>query len=189
MDTLSHALWGYAATRWRGPKTARWGALAGAAPDLLYNGAAIIGTLITDGPAGLAGLSSEDNSVWRKGGPPLPQSLVDIYHTYYVWTHSLIVLGVVVALWYAVRKKQPWPLLAFGLHILMDIPSHERYETPFLFPLSDFTIVGYSWSHPSMLIANFGALIIVYVILYRHYWAKQRPQRVEPWPEAIDGVA
>lgn len=78
MDTLSHAFWGHAATRWRGPKTARWGALTGAAPDLLYNGAAIIGTLITDGPLGLAVLRSENTAIWREDGPPLPQSLVDV---------------------------------------------------------------------------------------------------------------
>lgn len=72
---------------------------------------------------------------------------------------------------------------------LMDIPSHERYETPFLFPLSDVKVVGYSWSHPPMLIANFSALVIVYVMLYCRYWSKQRPQRTEPWLEAVDGIA
>jgi hypothetical protein len=36
MDVLSHGLWGYAVLRWRGPRSARWGFLAGVVPDVLF---------------------------------------------------------------------------------------------------------------------------------------------------------
>jgi hypothetical protein len=37
MAVVSDALWGYAALRWRGARTARRGALVGALPDLFFN--------------------------------------------------------------------------------------------------------------------------------------------------------
>lgn len=72
----------------------------------------------------------------------------------------------------------PWEMLGWLLHILSDIPTHSYrfYPTPFLWPLSSFKFDGFSWGTPWFLIANFTALIIVYVLLFwRH--ARRRKRR------------
>ncbi|HEY1015111.1 MAG TPA: hypothetical protein VGE07_20570 [Herpetosiphonaceae bacterium] len=181
MDTLSHALWGYALTRWRGPKTARWGAALGAAPDVLYSGAALVRRVI-QGRWDDIGAGSQAG-IWRRDGPPLPQPLVEDYFDFYRYTHSFVILALLAGIIWLLRKKPPWALAAWGLHIAMDIPSHERYLTPMFFPLSDWTVEGVSWSTPPMLAANFGGLAIAYALVYWRYWRRGRPPREEPWPE------
>lgn len=180
MDVVSHALWGYAATRWLGPRAARWGAVAGAAPDLLYSGAALVERVAEQGLGGLRNFpGSGDNSIWRRDGPPMPEELVAIYNNYYVYTHSLVILAGIALLYYLLRRCVPWLLLPCALHILMDIPSHERYLTPFLFPLSRFTVMGVSWARPPMLVLNFGGLALVYIWIYLRYWRKRGNKHVE----------
>lgn len=176
MDTLSHALYGYAALRWRGPKAARWGALFGAAPDLIYSITAYSRRLMTQGWSGMS--APRDNRIWLKDGPPLPPDLVADYNDFYRYTHSLVLLAIAAIIWYAVRRKPPWLLLPWLIHILMDIPSHERYTTQFLFPLSNFEIVGIAWSRPPMLIANAIGLFVVFSIIYWRYWRKPRAKGV-----------
>lgn len=162
MDVLSHALWGYVSVRWRGPKTARWGALFGAAPDLLFGAGWMGRRLFQHGWAGLSSGGGEDPTVWRRGGPPLPQEWVDAYQDFYVYTHSLVLLGAAALAWYLATRRPPWLLLPCAVHILMDIPTHERYLTQFLFPLSDVAMAGYSWGHPPILLGNWLALGLVY---------------------------
>ena len=73
MDTLSHALWGYASLRWRGPRSARWGLLTGAAPDLLYARAVALHRWYTEGWDGFRLTGRYDPAIWRRGGPPMPE--------------------------------------------------------------------------------------------------------------------
>ena len=61
---------------------------------------------------------------------------------FYNATHSLIIfLSVFLIIW-LIRKKPFLPLLAWGFHIIVDIPTHsfELFPTPFLWPISDFKI-------------------------------------------------
>lgn len=185
MDTLSHALWGYASLRWRGPRSARWGLLSGAAPDLLYAGAAALHRLFTQGSEAFRINGAYDPAIWRRDGPPMPEELQYAYDHFYVYTHSLALLGIAGLGWYAVSRRPPWLLLPWALHIGMDIFSHERYQTPIFFPISRWTIEGYAWSRPPMLIANFTALALVYALLYRKFWSPNRPPRRGPWPEDL----
>lgn len=175
MDVFSHALWGYAILRWRGRREARWGALTGAAPDLLYFGASVIARIARGGLSSLYNRTARDPNIWRADGPPMPQTLIDDYWNYYVWTHSFVVLGMLAIAWFVFRRRAPWLLLPWALHILMDIPAHERYLTPFLYPLSTFTIAGYAWNRPPMLIANYGALALTYAWLF---WRLRRSSRL-----------
>ena len=91
MDTFSHAAWGYAALH-RRAGLAWWGALAGAAPDLLWFVPSTVERIVTHGWS--AALVSRDGRIWRADGPPLPPELVDAYFRYYVYTHSLVLLGI-----------------------------------------------------------------------------------------------
>jgi membrane-bound metal-dependent hydrolase YbcI (DUF457 family) len=183
MDVLSHALWGYAALRWRGPRTARWGALAGAAPDMLFFIPGLLHQVAMRGLGAVISSAPRDHHIWYKDGPPLPPDLVDTYVHYYVFTHSLVVLAVLALVWWLLRRRAVWLLVPCWLHILMDIPTHERYLTPMFFPVSGFTVMGYAWSRPPMLIANAAALLVVYALVFWRYWRPGCPPRAAPWPE------
>ena len=178
MDTFSHAFYGYAATRWLGPKAGWLGALLGAAPDLLYGGAALTRRVWQHGWAGITdNPAARDDSIWLKDGPPMPAELIADYNDFYRYTHSLVIWLVIGLIWWAVQRKPPWLLAAPLLHVLMDIPSHERYLTPFLFPLSDWTIIGMSWGRPPMLIANAIGLLICFGCMYWFFWRRKARQR------------
>jgi hypothetical protein len=190
MDTLSHALWGYASLRWRGPRSARWGILTGMAPDLIFGVVAAAGRVAEHGWAGLKPVGmGRDPHIWLADGPPMPPDLVEAYDKYYVWSHTLVPVLVLALVWYLVRRRPPWLLVPWALHIVMDIPAHERYLTPFLYPLSNWTVQGYAWGRWPMLLANWGGLVITYIMLYARYWSRYRRERVEPWPEEQTGIA
>lgn len=75
--------------------------------------------------------------------PPALRWMQTLHHIF----HSLPVLFTVAG---AIRfRKGYWPLesLAWGLHILVDLPTHSRrnWAPQFLWPLSTVTIDGLSW--------------------------------------------
>jgi hypothetical protein len=189
MDVVSHALWGYALLRWRGPRSARWGALSGAAPDLLFGGASFLHNLATHGWHGLASTFGRNPAMWRRGGPDLPPEMLYAYDHYYVFTHSLVILATVAVAWSMVRRRVSWLFLPWAVHILMDIPLHERYLTQFLFPLSSWCIAGYAWNRPLPLLINWTALLLTYGWLLLHYGWQARNVPGRSWPEDISGVA
>ena len=192
MDVVSHALWGYASLSWRGPWSARLSALIGAAPDLLYFGADRLVRLVQHGRGALASNPARDPRIWMRDGPPLPPELEEAYQNYYVWTHSLVVLGMLAIAWVVLRRRAPWLLLPWLVHILMDIPTHEggRYQTPFLFPLSMWTVEGYAWSRPPVFLVNVVGLVLTYAfIFWRCYWRPRRAPGLTRWPEEVSGVA
>lgn len=169
MDTLSHAAWGYA-TLSHDRRLAWWGALAGAAPDMLFFVPSRIEGLLREGWTGLA--AGRDPAIWRANGPPLPPELVQAYHHYYVYTHSLVLLAVVAAVLYlAGWRRWVWLAVPCALHIVMDVPTHERYLTQPFYPLSSWTFLGLSWGDPRIFIPNVVALAIVYGVIW---WRKRR---------------
>ena len=176
MDVLSHAAWGAAALRAIRPTTRAgqsqrrlplWAAaLAGAAPDLLWAiplaGQRLLG-LGTPPPAVPPG-----GGIWRADGPPLPAYLVEAYYRYYVKSHSLVLLALAcAALWLTGRRRWLWLAVPYALHILLDIPTHERYQTQPFWPLSSWHIQGIAWSDPRIFALNLLALAAVYLWLWR----------------------
>jgi hypothetical protein len=156
MDTFSHAAWGYATLN-RQPRLRWWGALAGAAPDLLWF----------------------VPRIWRADGPPLPPELVESYFRYYVYTHSLVLLGVVTAMLVATRwRRYAWLAIPYALHIVMDIPTHERYQTQPFYPLSSWHFDGLTWADPRIFWPNTLALVVVYAwILFARRGADRADNR------------
>jgi hypothetical protein len=186
MDVFSHALWGYAVLRWRGPRTARWGALFGAAPDLLFFIPGLLRHIAAHGTAALTTpFVGRDPNIWHRDGPPLPPQLVDTYDHYYVLTHSLVILAVLALAWWLLRRGSAWLLVPCWLHILMDIPTHElgKYQTPIFFPVSGVMFDGMAWNRPPVLIADAAGLLVTYGVLFWRYWRPGRPARSAPWPE------
>jgi hypothetical protein len=163
MDVFSHALWGYAALH-RDAGLRRWGALAGAMPDLLWFVPSTIERVAARGWSAIA--TGSDRHIWRADGPPLPPDLVAAYFKYYIYTHSLIVLGAITAAVLLSRwRRWAWLAVPYGLHILMDIPTHERYQTRPFYPLSSWQFDGLAWADPRVFWPNAVALAIVYAWL------------------------
>jgi hypothetical protein len=90
--------------------------------------------------------------VLRKGGmrhvlitgdwPEPPPGLKTAYDA----THSLALVGIVAILARMLTGRIPRPLLAWVLHIVVDIPTHGRFWSPRIFwPLSDYAFAGLSW--------------------------------------------
>lgn len=85
----------------------------------------------------------------------------------YNLTHSLVIaLGAVVVITALLRRFHPL-LLAWPLHVVIDIFSHSRafFPTPFLFPFSDFTVNAISWGNPTFLKINYLLLALSYIVI------------------------
>jgi membrane-bound metal-dependent hydrolase YbcI (DUF457 family) len=115
MDILSHGLWGGIAF---GRKSRRsfWLAFAiGLAPDLLS-----FGILWTAVILGLA-----DPPDFSHGTPPESTIPPYVHHLYDV-THSFLVfLFVFLLIWFATKRPR-WEVAAWGLHVLVDVPTHSH---------------------------------------------------------------
>jgi hypothetical protein len=165
MDTFSHAGWGYAALHAR-RGLAWWGALAGAMPDLLFFIPSRIENVAERGWEGLR-VGSEPG-IWRADGPPLPPELVEAYYRYYVYSHSLVLLSLAIALiWAMGLRRWTWLAVPYALHILMDIPTHERFRTQPFFPLSSWSMHGLSWGDPRIFWPNVIALVLTLALIAR----------------------
>ena len=157
MDTLAHGLWGGMLFGWR----RRFGLafLFGLCPDLFSFGLWIVIRMA--------------RGQWQHGRPDaymLPEWL----HTAYNFTHSLIIIGAVWALLWWCWKELALPFSAWPLHILCDIPTHSQdfFPTPFLYPLSSFTIDGISWGRWWFMLLNYTGLLILAL-----FWVRAREGR------------
>lgn len=153
MDIVSHGLWGGVAFG-RSGRRAYWQAFGiGVSPDLLS-----FGLLAAADTIGM--VSGPD---WGAGRPD-PALIPAFVHSAYDLTHSLVVFAAVYGLIWFVRRKHYLPLLAWPLHILVDMPTHssEFFPTPFLWPVSDFTVPGISWGQPIIFFPNLALLAVAY---------------------------
>lgn len=160
MDVFAHALWAGAAAR--GAKTRLswkvrpgWAAFWGVFPDLFAFTLPV--TLM----------------LWEKltgTSPPGPgRSHMALAWDLYQISHSLVMFTLVFGLMWLAARRPVLELLGWPLHILIDIPTHTArfFPTPFLWPLSSFRASGISWGNPWFMLCNYGALAIVYFLLWR----------------------
>lgn len=167
MDIVSHGLWGGIAFG-RASRRRFWAAFAfGVTPDLLAFGPHFVGSVWA--------------SVSGNGGPPIgPRHGYANIPTYvfglYDVTHSLVVFAVAFLVVWAVLKRPWWPMGAWGLHVLMDIPTHSMrfFPTPFLWPLSNYRIDGVSWGQPLVLIPDLVLLAGLYLWYFGIYRRRSR---------------
>ena len=153
MDILSHGLWGGIAFG-RGNHPSYWLAFViGLAPDLLSFG--ILYGAVTLGMA--------DAPDFSHGTPP--ESTIPQYVNYlYDVTHSFLVFLLVFLLVWRVRRRPLWELAAWGLHVLVDVPTHSFafFPTPVFWPLSNWKFDGWQWMTPAILVSNYLLLAICY---------------------------
>ncbi len=165
MDIISHGLYGGVAFGRKSRISYLKAFLFGIAPDLLSFG---IFTVVT-----VLGFAASPD--WRDG-PPDPSAIPQYVHQLYDMTHSLVVaLGAFGLVWFFLTKPV-YEMLAWPLHILVDMPTHSHafFPTPFLWPLSDFTIDGIPWSNPYIFIPN----VILISGLYM-WWYLARRKRLQ----------
>lgn len=164
MDIISHGLWGGAAFG-RRSKRAFWTAFGfGIGPDLASFGLFFVQRWLGLAPA-----------LDFRHGPPDP-SLVPAYvHALYDVTHSLVIALVVIGIVWLVRKKLLLVMLAWPLHVLVDIPTHggDFFPTPFLWPISNFHVDGIPWGNPLIWYPNLALLAITCGI----WWYRHRNRR------------
>lgn len=174
MDIVSHGLWGGAAL---GRKSRNLYFLAfglSVLPDLLAEG-----VMFSLAYLKLDGMPSLEN-----GHPELVEFPVYARNFYNV-THSFIVFSILFAIVWAVGRKPFYPLIAWAVHIGIDIPTHslDLFPTPFLWPLSDYRFDGIGWRSPIIMIPNIVLLGTVYGLWY--YRRKRRGETL-PGLETID---
>ena len=164
MDVFAHTFWTAVAYQQVPFKPRLWAAFFGVAPDIFSFGLLFVQNLFNGG---------------FQSGPPELVSIPAYVFVLYNFTHSLVVFGLVVLALYFIRGHK-WPRLigGWGLHIIIDIFTHGRdfFPTPFLWPVSDFTVNSFSWAEPWFMAVNYSALAVAYLIWY--FKRRLRPQAV-----------
>jgi hypothetical protein len=158
VDTLAHALWTNAVYVRHSRRDRCWAVFFGVAPDLLSFGPFVAWLLATD------------QFVFRGVVPP--PSVVAAYRL----THSLVAFGAVfllASLWW---RRVWWPLWAWAGHIGVDVVTHtvDYFPTPFLYPLSSFSVSGVNWAEPTFVVVNYTLLAMVYLELGRRWRQRAR---------------
>jgi hypothetical protein len=161
MDVISHGLWGGGAFGRKNKKYFLYAFLIGMAPDAFSFGILMVANIFGIIP----------RSDWHAGPPPM-ESVPHFISPLYNFTHSLVIFSAVFCILLIISKKPFWPLAAWGLHILVDIPSHsfKFFPTPFLWPISNFKINGIGWGNPIIFIPN----VILLAILYSYLLYKKK---------------
>ncbi len=157
MDIISHGLWGGVTLGKKKRRNFIYAFGISILPDILGEG--IMFSLIFLGVSNMPSI--------EQGHPNITEFPVCVQN-FYNATHSLIIFIVVFALIWIITRKPFWLLLAWGLHIIIDIPTHsfKLFPTPFLWPISDFKINGIPWDNSIILIPNILLLVIFYIFWF-----------------------
>jgi hypothetical protein len=175
MDIVAHALWTTAAAiplrqQLRRPINLGWAAFWGVFPDVFSFAIPAAVRIWWYATGVTASLRPDAKSA---------QHFQFVWQLYYC-SHSLIVFAAVFGMVWVVARRPVLELLGWGLHILIDIPTHQgMFAVHFLWPLSSYGISGMRWESPWFLAANYGALIMVY------FWMWVRDRRLRPVRTAV----
>jgi len=157
MDIIAHGLWTAAAAKIARDKTREplrlgWAAFWGVFPDVFSFAVPAVVRLwwYTTG--------TTHSLLPDAHGPQHFQFVWQLYHC----SHSLLVFAAVFALVWLILRRPVLEMLGWGLHILIDIPTHQGiFAVHFLWPLSSYGFNGIRWERPWFLAANYAALIAV----------------------------
>jgi len=170
MDILAHALWSAAAglsvrRRIRRPIRLGWLIFWGVFPDVFsFSVPAIV-------------------RIWWYATGVTPHLMPDAnsaHHFQYVWqlyyaSHSLVIFGFAFAAIWLLKRRPVLELLGWALHILIDIPTHVgMFALHFLWPVSSISISGLRWENRWFLVANYGAMVLVYAWI----WMNERRRKI-----------
>jgi hypothetical protein len=158
MDIFAHALWTAGAAvplrrRLRVPLSVPWTVFWGVFPDVF----SFVIPAVVRMWWFLSGTTSS-----LLPGPNGPQ------HFHFVWTlyyasHSLLVFATAFGLAWLAARRPILEMLAWCLHILIDIPTHQGiFALHFLWPLSSYGLSGTRWENHWFFAANYTALLLLY---------------------------
>jgi len=171
MDIISHGIWASLAAKtankqYKRPLNLRLAFFFGVFPDLFAFTLPFIFLLWSFFFYGTFGFDMR-NLQEIEGSPQNAFPVAGITYNLYRLSHSAIIFLLVFFFVFLFLKRPIFEMLGWFLHILIDIPTHtyKFFPTPFLWPVSDFKIDGFSWGTPWFLILNYGAIIFVYLIL------------------------
>ena len=169
MDIFAHGLWTGVAfsTLRRSTKqrfSIRWAVFWGVIPDLF----AFTLPFMTIIAAVLFGQADVSEFGRHTESAPHNFPLQALTYTLYNLSHSLVFFALVFACAYVFRKNVPLELGGWLLHIIVDIPTHsyDFFPTPFLWPISDFRVDGFSWGSPIFMTINYSLIAISIAVLY-----------------------
>jgi uncharacterized membrane protein YkgB len=165
MDIISHGLWG--------------GVVLGRSRriDFLFAFAfSLMPDVFGEGIMFLLILLGFDGMPSLEHGHPNMTDFPVYAQNFYNATHSLVVFIMIFAAIWLISRKPFWLLLAWGIHVMIDIPTHsfKLFPTPFLWPISDFKIDGIPWRSSIILIPN----IILLALLYSLWLYKSRAKGI-----------
>ena len=159
MDTFSHALYGKGLFGYR---KYRWTSfLFGALPDLSSFGVYFLAQLFSN---------FHKLKYVRPSIEEIPIWVIELYNI----SHSLITAFVFIAIVYFVKKDLTWPMLAWPVHIIVDLFTHsiEFFPTPIFWPLSNYQFDGIPWSNIYVFITN---IILIFLIFFFRGIIKIKP--------------
>ncbi|HUA14958.1 MAG TPA: hypothetical protein VMG31_06650 [Verrucomicrobiae bacterium] len=171
MDILAHALWTAGAAvplrrRLRRPLSLGWAVFWGVFPDVFSFAIPALVRIWWY-------VSGTTSSLLP--GPQGPQHFRFVWTLYYA-SHSLVVFAPAFGIVWFLARRPILEMLAWGLHILIDIPTHQGiFALHFLWPLSSYGISGLRWENRWFLAVNYGALLL----LYSWMWFVARKRRLE----------
>lgn len=189
MDILAHALWtgaAYTTAQEKIKKPFRVGLAVfwGVFPDLFafVPGFAWLFYNIAFGTLHFSDLPHPD--AIEPATPPLSHLTGALYSV----SHSAIIFFAVFGIALLLLRRPAWELGGWLFHILLDIPTHSYrfYPTPVLWPLFGWKFNGFSWATPWLLIGNYTAIIVVYLLLSLHQKSQKR-KRGASSPPATTG--
>jgi len=159
MDTFSHALYGKGLFGYR---KYRWTSfLFGALPDLSSFGVYFLVQLFSNFHKLKYGRPSiEEIPIW----------VIELYNI----SHSLITAFVFIAIVNFIKKDLTWPMLAWPVHIIVDLFTHsiEFFPTPIFWPLSNYRFDGIPWSNIYVFITN---IVLIFLIFFYRHIIKVKP--------------
>ena len=168
MDFVSHALWGGVTF---GRRTRR--------DFLVVAGVSILPDVLTEGLFMVLYLMDIGGMPDWKSGHPNITDFPMYAQTLYNITHSLVIFAFVFMLFGVVARKPIWVVAAWGLHILIDIPTHSLalFPTPFLWPISELKVDGIGWDSPIVLAIDIILLIVAYSLWLSTRFHRERQMR------------
>ncbi len=145
MDIFAHAIWSFIIFH-QIPEFG-WAIFFGVLPDLSSWGVYTVYSLIFQRV---------------QFGKPDVSRIPNWVYVLYGISHSIFVFGIVLLAVFLIAGFVPVFLLAWIIHILIDIPTHSRkfLPTPFLWPISDWKFPGISWGNKWFMVSNYTAIAI-----------------------------
>lgn len=178
MDIVAHALWAGVGAKIAGDKAGvrlriGWAAFWGIFPDLFTFSIPAALRLWWYATGVTPSLLPDPQSAKRL------QFAWQLYHS----SHSLLVFGVVFGLVWLICGRPLLEMLAWGLHILIDIFTHQGiFAVHFLWPFSSYGFNGIRWEGRWFMAANYGALcmVLLWIWLRRRHTASRNTSHLGP---------